>query len=337
MKKNKWIALGLLFSLCGCQTSEQEAPAGVLPRAEEEENMSEIITRERPEKLEAIPAAWQRPCQQAGRLEKLSYETWESFSYEEHRQRLHKEAWVYLPYDYTEAKRYNIFYISHGGWSNETTVLGTADRPSAFKYAMDHAIAEGLIEPLILVCPTYNNTSKQDSGDYDLAIQLTSRFHNELLNDLLPAAESRYRTYAETTTPEGLEASRDHRGFGGFSMGSVNTWNTFRWCLDYFRYFAPASGNFGADGEYLAGLVEQQGRRPEDFSLFACTGTADFAYAGFRAQLLDMLQTAPDMFTNDNTIYLEKEGYSHDVRAADEYMYNALRFFWPGENAKTRQ
>lgn len=53
--------------------------------------------------------------------------------------------------------------------------------------------------------------------------------HNELLNDLIPAVESRYSTYAEDTTPVGIAASRDHRGFGGFSMGSVNMWCTFRY------------------------------------------------------------------------------------------------------------
>lgn len=35
---------------------------------------------------------------------------------------------------------------------------------------LDYAIEDGKIKPLIIVLPTYNNTSREDSGDYSLAI-----------------------------------------------------------------------------------------------------------------------------------------------------------------------
>lgn len=117
---------------------------------------------------------------------------------------------------------------------------------------MDHAVADGRIEPLIIVCPTYNNTSDKDSANYSLALQLTDQYHQELTGDLIPAVEGKYSTYAEDTTGEGLKKSRDHRGFGGFSMGSVATWHTFQYCLDYFRYFMPMSGSLSSDGGYMA-------------------------------------------------------------------------------------
>ena len=101
--------------------------------------------------------------------------------------------------------------LSHGGWSNETTTMGTPERPHEFKHIVDHAIEDGLIQPLIIVLPTYNNTSESDSGSYSLALQLVDNFHNELVGDLIPAAESKYSTYAETTAPEGIAASRDHQ------------------------------------------------------------------------------------------------------------------------------
>ena len=124
-------------------------------------------------------------------------------------------------------------------------------KPHSFKYVIDHAIEDGKIQPLIIVLPTYNNTSGEDSGNYSLALQLTDQFHNELLNDLVPAVESKYSTYAEDTTSDGLIASRDHRGFGGFSMGSVNTWCTFWYGLGYFRYFMPMSGGPAASVETI--------------------------------------------------------------------------------------
>lgn len=296
------------------------------------ENLSGTV----PAELQVIPEEYRTPAQHQGTLNRLTYETWESFNYEEHTQRLTKEAWVYLPYGYSEEQRYNVFYISHGGWSDETTVMGTDQNPTYFKNVIDHAIEDGKMQPMILVFPTYNNTSESDSGNYSLALQLTDQFHNELVNDLIPAVESRYSTYAEDTTPEGLRASRDHRGFGGFSMGSVNTWCTFRYCLDYFRYFMPMSGSYTADGDYMAELVSEQGYGPEDFFIFAASGTDDFAYSAFREQIEAMGNASVGTFrfgsseAEGNLAFLVREGYVHDSAASYEYTYNGLCFFWNG-------
>lgn len=287
-----------------------------------------------PDELEYIPDGYEAPADQQGSLQKITYDTWESFTYDQKSQKLTKEAWVYVPYGYDENEKYNVFYLSHGGWSNETTIMGTDKDPHSFKNVMDHAIEDGKIKPLIIVLPTYNNTSEEDSGDYSLAIQLTNQFHNELVNDLIPAVESKFSTYAENVTEEGLEASRDHRGFGDFSMGSVNTWNTFRYCLDYFRYFMPMSGSYSTDGQYMADLVRQQGYGSDDFFIFSASGTNDFAYHAFKAQIMAMAQDSDGMFrfanneTDGNLSFLEREGYEHDQKACDEYTYNGLRFFW---------
>lgn len=290
-----------------------------------------------PDELEYIPDGYENPATQQGTLNKLTYDTWESFSYEQKSNKITKEAWVYLPYGYTDEEEYNVFYLSHGGWSNETTLMGTDDNPKSFKNVIDNAIQDGNIKPLIIVLPTYNNTSENDSSDYSLAIQLTNQFHNELVNDLIPAVESKYSTYAKDTTPQGLKESRDHRGFGGFSMESVNTWNTFRYCLDYFRYFMPMSGSYTTDGEYMADLVRQQGYSSQDFFIFAASGTDDFAYSAFKAQIMAMANNSGGMFklakneSEGNMSFLEREGYKHDAKATDEYTYNGLRFFWNGQ------
>lgn len=244
---------------------------------------------------------------------------------------------MYLPYGYSEDQKYNVFYLSHGGWSNETTIMGTDRNPRSFKHVIDHAIEDGRIQPLIIVLPTYNNTSGRDSGDYSLALQLTDQFHNELVNDLIPAVESKYSTYAEDITQEGLKAARDHRGFGGFSMGSVNTWCTFRYALDYFRYFMPMSGSYTTDGEYMAELIRESGHGPDDFFIFAASGTDDFAYSAFKAQIMAMGSVSDGTFrfadneADGNLSFLEREGYVHDAAASDEYTYNGLRFFWNRE------
>ena len=72
---------------------------------------------------------------------------------------------------------------------------------------------------------------------------LTQKEVKELVEDLLPAVESKFHTYAETMTPAGFKATREHRAFGGFSMGSVTTWYAFIENLPYFSKFVPLSGD----------------------------------------------------------------------------------------------
>lgn len=205
-----------------------------------------------PKKLQEIPADYYTEADRQGSLVELNYETYESRTYEQKSRKLNKRAIVYLPYGYSENERYNVFYLMHGGWSNETTWLGTPERPGTFKNVIDHAVSDGKMKPFIIVCPTYNNESPSDSGDYTLAYgTLTVNYHNERMNDLIPAVEGTYSTYADNVTPEGIKASRDHRAFGGFSMGSVATWHTFLNCLDAFRYFMPSSGAIDSTGNRL--------------------------------------------------------------------------------------
>lgn len=340
MNKKMFIILVLtiiMLYVSACGKTDNKEQSSVNNTSNISNTQSANLSGTVPDELEYIPDGYENPATQQGTLNKLTYDTWESFSYEQKSNKITKEAWVYLPYGYTDEEEYNVFYLSHGGWSNETTLMGTDDNPKSFKNVIDNAIQDGNIKPLIIVLPTYNNTSENDSSDYSLAIQLTNQFHNELVNDLIPVVESKYSTYAKDTTPQGLKESRDHRGFGGFSMGSVNTWNTFRYCLDYFRYFMPMSGSYTTDGEYMADLVRQQGYSSQDFFIFAASGTDDFAYSAFKAQIMAMANNSGGMFklakneSEGNMSFLEREGYKHDAKATDEYTYNGLRFFWNGQ------
>jgi len=291
------------------------------------------MARSFPQELSPIPRSYARPCTQAGAVVKLDYDTFEAFSYAQRNQPLVKTAYVYVPYGYDESRPYDVFYLMHGGWHDETDYLGTDREPSSFKSALDHAIAAGEIRPLLVVCPTYNNTSRSDSGDYELAIRLTARWPQELANNLIPAVESRWHTWAEgNVTPEGLAASRDHRAFGGFSMGSVTTWRVFQQCLAYFRWFVPCSGNSHDD---YAEAVRTQGGAAQDFFLLMMTGTRDFAgqahYNQYRHMAAQDLFVPADHEAEGNICFRLKQGYGHDGKAAREYLFNALRWLWNHE------
>lgn len=289
-----------------------------------------------PDEIAEIPESYFSEAKEQGVLEDLYYDTYESFSYGERTTKLEKHAVVYLPYGYDEDEEYDIFYLMHGGWSNENTTLGTPDSPSVFKNVIDHAIAVGEIRPVIIVCPTYNNTNEngQDSDSFSLAMQLTRNYHNELVNDLIPAVEGKYSTYAKSTSADDLAAVRDHRGFGGFSMGSVTTWRTFQYALDYFRWFLPMSCGTSLDEEEIQSAADEH--NPSDYFVFVTTGTNDFAYS-YDNRRVEAMRQNPNFVENSasaagNFAYRVKEGYDHGGLASMEYTYNGLRLFYGQRN-----
>lgn len=329
-KKMKFAILFLILIVIGLLLIIDNKETGKTG-GEQMANSQNMISQE----LEEIPDEYLSIANQQGMIERVGYQTYEAFSYSEKTQLLDKTAYVYLPYNYDESKEYNIFYLMHGGWSNETTYLGTPNDPHEFKNILDHAIEDKKIEPLIVVCPTYNNTSKEDSGDYSLALKLTNLYHQELVNDLIPAIEGKYSTYAKSTNIEDINASRDHRGFGGFSMGSVTTWRIFEHCLDQFRYFLPMSGSVG-DGSIQDDVVDNSNWNTDDFFIYAASGTEDFAYQSFKSQVMNMAELTSGNFLmadneqDGNISFRQKVGATHDMNAAYEYIYNGLQFFWNG-------
>lgn len=357
--KKRWeiFMMGMILALyiTGCGSSESSAgnrnEHSVSEETADTANAETILSEEDmvpmneqtssgqiPEELAQIPKEYFETASEQGTVERLEYQTYESMSYEDRTTQLTKTAYVYLPYGYSDKIQYNVLYLMHGGWSNETTYLGTPENPHELKNVLDHAIQDKSMLPVIVVCPTYNNTSPEDSADYSLALRLTDNYHNELINDLIPAVEEKYSTYADGASEQALTESRSHRAFAGFSMGSVTTWHTFQYCMDYFRYFLPSSGNLSSDGAYMERLVTDAGYGSEDFFIYAMSGTEDFAYAAFTSQIQEMINAPGDIFieadseSNGNLAYRVQEGNAHDGNAALQYIYNGLIWLWAERN-----
>jgi len=116
-------------------------------------------------------------------------------------------------------------------------------------------------------------------------------------------------------------------------MGSVATWRTFQYGLDYFRYFLPMSCGTSLDDENIFTAAENHDQ--SKYFVWVITGTEDFAYR-YDENRVELMRKSP-YFTesvgeqNGNFAYRAKEGYSHDGAAAMEYTYNGLRAFWNTE------
>ena len=178
------------------------------------------------DELWAVPAKYDaEESEQAGTVEEVVYDT---KAYATDERDVKKTAYVYLPYGYSEEKEYNILYLMHGTGDDEKYWLKTNPYN---KTMLDNMIADGDIEPLIVVTPTFY--VEDDCAD-DLD-QLTYSFAKELRNDLMPEIESVYSTYAKSADDEGFAESRDHRAFAGLSRGAVTMYHSaLCQSLDYF-------------------------------------------------------------------------------------------------------
>ena len=175
---------------------------------------------------------WDQSIQ--GTVEEVVYDT---KAYATDERDVKKTAYVYLPYGYSEEKEYNILYLMHGTGDDEKYWLKTNPYN---KTMLDNMIADGDIEPLIVVTPTFY--VEDDCAD-DLD-QLTYSFAKELRNDLMPEIESVYSTYAKSADDEGFAESRDHRAFAGLSRGAVTMYHSaLCQSLDYFSWFGAFSGS----------------------------------------------------------------------------------------------
>ena len=219
--------------------------------------------------LWAVPAKFDTgETEEAGTLEELVYET---RAYATDGRTVEKRALVYLPYGYDPDRNYNILYLMHGTGDDENYWLKTHPYN---KVMLDRMIAQGEIEPLIVVTPTfYVEDDCMDGLDV-----LTFSFREELRNDLMPAAESRYSTFAETADDAGFAASRDHRAFAGLSRGAVTTANSVL-CgsLDYFSWFGLFS-SFRTTRDHILETIQSE--EEKDLSIhyvYATTGNFDFA------------------------------------------------------------
>ena len=218
----------------------------------------------------AVPAKFDTgEIQEAGTLEELVYET---KAYATDSRTVTKRALVYLPYGYDPATNYNILYLMHGTGDDENYWLQT--HPFN-KVMLDRMIAQGEIQPLIVVTPTFY--VEDDGKDSSLDI-LTFSFREELRNDLMPAVESKYSTWAETPDEAGFRASREHRAFAGLSRGAVTTANSVL-CgsLDEFAYFGLFS-SFRTTEEHIRETIQSPEQQDLEIAyLYASTGNFDFA------------------------------------------------------------
>jgi enterochelin esterase-like enzyme len=139
-----------------------------------------------------------------------------------------RKAVVYTPPGYSKDKKYPVLYLLHGIGGDETEWQRFA-RPNLM---LDNLIAEGKAEPMIVVMPN-GRAQKNDraEGNVFASAPAFAAFDKDLLEDVIPAIESKYS----------VQADREHRALAGLSMGGGQALNFGLAHLDAFAWIGVFS------------------------------------------------------------------------------------------------
>ena len=268
-----------------------------------------------------------------GKVTKIKYS---SKDYATNSKNIIKEAYVYTPYGYDENNKnikYNIIYLMHGWTMTAEHYIYKCNIITL----LDNMIQKKIIEPLILVSATFDAENKPQ--DFGLSVKELKVFHKDFRKNLLYAVETKYNTYANRSKNiQDYINSREHRAFGGFSLGSVTTWHQFIFNHDLIKYYLPMSGScwyFGGFADYypvetcdyFEKMIKENSLDKKGYFIYATTGLYDGIKHQMDVQMKEMLKRKK-IFTIDKVVYFYKfDGY-HDLKAVEEYLYNALPFFF---------
>lgn len=286
--------------------------------------------------LTDIPQAYLEPCAQQGSVERIEYDTCIYANNGAPGRAGVNEAYVYLPYGYDPQGRYNVLYLMHGKYEragywlaqDEYAPGASSDRDSVTRNVLDHLIAEGRCEPVIVVTPCMD--AKDKSG-----FNGANTFRYEFRNDLVPAVETRYATYAKgDASAESLTASRAHRAYAGLSLGSSAGWSSILLgCMDYVGYVGNFSGYY-SNAYNVADALNTTFRDYPILYWYNGNGSKDSTYDDHSRAYGIMLKLCPDILTEDteagggNCCFIAKPGMYHNYNSALVDLYNVMHVFF---------
>ena len=202
----------------------------------------------------------------------------------------HRRAFVYTPPTYgKDKKKYPVLYLQHG-WGEDETAWSNQGYANLI---MDNLIAEGKIEPFIIVM-TYGMTNDVKFGHIN---EFTAKeFETVLVDELIPCIDSNFRT----------QADKKHRAMAGLSMGGFETKLITLRRPEVFNYYGLLSG-----GTYAPGDIKDKNQVA---SIFISCGSKenpdgvtkavnDLKAAGFKATSFVSPDTAHEFLTWRRSLY----------------------------------
>ncbi len=289
-------------------------------------------------RIEEIDPRCYEECAEKGKVERIDYQTTKYDG-----SPMDKYAFVYTPYGYDPEKEYEILYLIHGGAENAEKYLFQGGEENPLKRAVDNLIAEKTIKPILIVTPSEYPHNDKAYPMQDSAI-FCEYFQNELVNDLLPAVESKYHTYAGfDTSAEKLTQAREKRHIMGWSMGCMTTWYTFLKRISYFSKFGMLSCFCAIHGQdptkewadqtaqTIVESIQKQGFTKKDYDVYIITGSLDIVYekCALQSTALFAYPEYFDFYSNEqNATYLIWPQGEHHTQWRLQYTINAIKQFY---------
>ena len=259
----------------------------------------------------------------------------------------HKYCNVYLPWCYDpkdKSRKYNVMYYQHGNICDPD--IFTLEEA---KKTIDMIFDSGEIDPCIMVFTTYyfdvtkdvetrRTTGDVPAGDGNYGPGgIKANFYKEVVEDIIPAVELKYNTWLESASDEDKRASRDHRGFSGYSRGAVCTWYIIHNDFEYFRYYAPMSCMTTAGlplnaertpQQVIDYITEHMKKHPElPFFIYASNGHPNDV-----APMTEQMKYVPkaDVFSygtdpGKNNFFFSLSEFRHTDLLAPYYFHNSLK------------
>jgi enterochelin esterase-like enzyme len=128
---------------------------------------------------------------------------------------------VYLPYEFDvdRAEPYPVLVLMHGGAGAESDWFN-----NGLVNILDNMIAEGRLEPTVVVTPNYQDPDVSFAWDFPLIL-------DRVVNGILPYMVENYN----------VSEDANRRAFGGLSMGGGTTMYSYFHNTDDFQYFLAMS------------------------------------------------------------------------------------------------
>lgn len=253
---------------------------------------------------------------------------------------------VYLPWCYDENDRdrkYNVLYYQHGNTCDPELF----NRPELRK-RFDNLFDSGEIDPCIIVCTTYyfdpageaeirKKTGGAKAGDKHDTLN-PPNYYREVVENIIPAVETRFNTYLNDASLDGIRATRDHRAFSGYSRGSVCTWYMLHNAFEFFRWYAPMSCMTTAGRnvreevpekdvvDYITFQIKRKSELP--FFIYATNGDPEKDVKAMNEQFRYLLDDDVFSYGTDpkkNNFYYGISEFPHTDELVPYYYWNSLK------------
>ena len=189
------------------------------------------------------PAFDNPPAGFRDKRENIAHGTIATVQYDSKTLSTRREMLVYTPPGYSPHRKYRVIYLLHGlnSGAGQWPYWVRADN------VIDNLLADGKIEPVMMVFPNCNSNITVSNPKPDEQEERKSGFtgygkpfENDLLNDIIPYIESHYSVYTD----------RKHRALAGLSMGGGQSLNIGLSHINTFAYVggfssAPNTNQFG--------------------------------------------------------------------------------------------